>query len=504
MSADGAAPVRVEADSLPELLRARAARLGDAPLLHFGDQVISYAELDARTDAVAAGLHELGVRAGDVVSVFLGNCPEFLDAWWAINKLGAVFGPVNTAFTAPEAAYVVGHSQAVAAICDEHTAALLEGQRDKLPALRDIIRLEGSDPSLAGLRQRGGTPPDAKLSGDELAAILYTSGTTGQPKGAMLSHRNYLTDTTMAAELLPIRGGDRLGLILPLFHANAQVATTTSPIMAGAEIVMWERFSATEFWQTVERHQAITFSCVPTILAALLYAPGADEADVSSLRYVICGAAPLSRDLFDRFEAKFGVRILEGYGLTEGTCVSTINPYYGPRKVGSIGLPLRGQEVVIDAEPGEPGELLVRGPNVMQGYYRNAEATAETLRDGWLHTGDVGYRDTDGFVFLVDRMKDMIIRGGENIYPREIEEVLESHDAVREVAVIGVPDEVRGEEVHAVLATVDGSELDAEEITAFCRERLARYKVPRSFEFRSELPKTSTGKIHKPALRSAD
>jgi long-chain acyl-CoA synthetase len=298
-----------------------------------------------------------------------------------------------------------------------------------------------------------------------------------------------------------------MGMVLPLFHVNAQVVTTMVPLLIGAQTAMWERFSASTFWATVAEFEPVTFSAVPTMLAALLHAPGADEAETNTVRFVICGAAPLSPALFHRFEEKFGIAILEGYGLTEGTCCSTLNPFLGPRKIGSIGIPTRGQEVVIVDEQGrelpdgERGEVCVRGPNVMQGYFNRPDATAETLRDGWLHTGDVGYRDEDGFFFLVDRKKDMIIRGGENIYPREIEDVLLEHASVQGAAVIGRPDEVRGEEVHAVLVLAEGAEL--EEIEQHCRERLAPFKVPSTWQVVDELPKTSTGKIDKKPLRES-
>jgi long-chain acyl-CoA synthetase len=294
-------------------------------------------------------------------------------------------------------------------------------------------------------------------------------------------------------------------MVLPLFHVNAQVVTTIIPLFLGAQVAMWERFSASQFWADVERFEPVTFSSVPTMLAALLHAPGADQAEANTLRFVICGAAPLSPALFRRFEQKFGLKIMEGYGLTEGTCCTTINPFNGPRKVGSIGLPTRAQQVTIldeNARPtpdGTPGEVCFKGPNMMHGYYNRPDANAETLIDGWLHTGDVGYRDADGYFFLVDRTKDMIIRGGENIYPREIEDVLLEHDSVKEAAVVGRPDEVRGEEVHAVVALVSGADTDVLEI--HCRERLAAFKVPSSWEVVDELPKTSTGKIDKKPLR---
>jgi acyl-CoA synthetase (AMP-forming)/AMP-acid ligase II len=296
-----------------------------------------------------------------------------------------------------------------------------------------------------------------------------------------------------------------MGMVLPLFHVNAQLVTTVIPLLIGGQVAMWERFSASQFWADVARFEPVTFSSVPTMLAALLHAPGADEAESNSLRFVICGAAPLSPALFRRFEEKFGLKIMEGYGLTEGTCCTTINPFTGPRKIGSVGLPTRAQEVAILDESGEvvpdgdAGEVCFRGPNMMEGYYNRPDANAETIREGWLHTGDVGYRDSDGYFFLVDRKKDMIIRGGENIYPREIEDVLLEHEQVKEAAVVGRPDEVRGEEVHAVVALVSGSDTTA--LEEHCRARLATFKVPSSWEVVDELPKTSTGKIDKKPLR---
>jgi acyl-CoA synthetase (AMP-forming)/AMP-acid ligase II len=295
-------------------------------------------------------------------------------------------------------------------------------------------------------------------------------------------------------------------MMLPLFHANAQIVTCVIPLMIGCHVMMWERFSASEFWATVDKFKPVTISAVPTILAAVLNTPDAPTGG-TSLRYVICGAAPLSRELLEAFQDRFGIRILEGYGLTETTCVSSINPYYGERKVGSIGMAVRGQHMRIvgddgnDLATGQYGEIIIKGPNVMAGYLKNAEATAESIRDGWLYTGDVGYMDEDGYFFIVDRSKDMIIRGGENIYPREIEEVLYEHPKVLECAVIGIPDEVRGEEVLAVVAPKPGETIDTDELAAWTAERLAKFKTPRRYEVRDELPKTPTGKISKPPLR---
>jgi len=495
--------------TLPALLREQASRNSDQPFIRWHGRSVTYSEFDARTDALAGGLADLGVRPGDVVSVMLPNCLEFVEAWWAILKAGAVFGPINPAFTGPEAAYVIGDSQAVAVVTDAGGAATLTEQSHapEMSTLRRVISIDGgADVALDSLAVSAGMAPDIESAPDQVVALIYTSGTTGKPKGAMLTHANVLANAAMGAELLPLVAGERVGMLLPLFHVNAQVVTCVIPMMIGCEVAIWERFSASKFWDSVADLRPVAISAVPTILAAVLHTANAPSG-TTSLRYIICGAAPLSRELLEAFQNRFDIRILEGYGLTESTCVSSLNPYYGARKPGSIGLPVRGQQMKIvnpdgaRVEDGELGEIVVKGPNVMAGYLRNPEATAKAIHDGWLYTGDVGYVDSDGYFFIVDRAKDMIIRGGENIYPREIEEVLYTHAGVLECAVIGVPDEIRGEEVLAFVAPKPGAELDEEQLKTWAAERLAAFKVPRRFEIRSELPKTTTGKISKPPLR---
>jgi long-chain acyl-CoA synthetase len=496
--------LQTDFESLPQLLAARAGEIGAERFVRDAEREWTYGEFHERVTEVAAGLRELGVGQGDVVGVVLPNSPHYLEVWWAILWLGAIFNPVNPALTAREAVGILSDSEAVVAVCTREAAAGLAEHRDQLPNLREIVAAEGSDPA-APLRGRGSVGDHAKIGPGDLCAFVYTSGTTGRPKGAMLGHGNFLANAWQLGEPLPISRGDTLGMVLPLFHVNAQLVTTVIPMVLGAQVAMWERFSASKFWEEVARFEPVTFSSVPTMLAALLHAPGADEAESNSLRFVICGAAPLSPALFRRFEEKFGLKIMEGYGLTEGTCCTTINPFTGPRKIGSVGLPTRAQEVRIIDEAGAPvpdgtaGEVCFRGPNMMHGYYKRPDANDETMVDGWVRTGDVGYRDEDGYFFLVDRTKDMIIRGGENIYPREIEDVLQEHVSVKEAAVVGRPDEVRGEEVHAVVALVSGD--DVVVLEQHCRERLAPYKVPTSWEVVEELPKTSTGKIDKKPLR---
>jgi long-chain acyl-CoA synthetase len=493
-----------EVDTLPGLLRARARELGDEPFVRDARSRWSYAEFAHRVAEVAAGLRSHEIGEGDVVGVVLPNSPHYLELWWAILWVGATFNPVNPVLTAREAVGILSDSDARLVVATPEAGAAIEELRDELPAVREILAPAGADP-VADLRGAGTVSDPAPVGAAGLASLVYTSGTTGRPKGAMLTHGNHLANAWQLAEPLPVGRGDVMGMVLPLFHVNAQMVTTIVPMFIGARVAMWDRFSASQFWATAADFEPVTFSAVPTMLAALLYAPGADEAELNTLRFVICGAAPLSPALFHRFEDKFGLRILEGYGLTEGTVCSTLNPFVGPRKIGSIGLPIRGQEVrVVDERgvpvpDGTPGEVCVRGPNVMQGYLNRPDANAETLRDGWLHTGDIGSRDPDGYFFLVDRKKDMIIRSGENIFPREIEDVLLEHAAVKEAAVIGRPDEVRGEEVHAVIALAEGG--DVVDVERHCRERLAAFKVPSGWDVVDELPKTSTGKIDKKPLR---
>jgi long-chain acyl-CoA synthetase len=506
-----AGPAREVPATLVDLLEWHLDDRAEEPAVLWEDETISLAALNEAANRVAHALQSLGVGAGEPVSVFSPNCPELYYAWFGIAKAGAVFNPINALFKAEEAAYVVNHAGSRLLIAHPTLLAAVDEMRPSLGAVEHLIVLgEGPSPTLAELMAAApsGDPPAERPSPEDLAAIVYTSGTTGRPKGAMLTHGNYAWDTAAACDALPVLPGDRLGLILPLFHVNAQV-TTLVQLYVGGSIALFPRFSPTDFWQRVERYQPTTFSAVPTILAMLLSAPGAGSHDTSSLRYVICGAAALSAELAHRFEQTSGLKILEGYGLTEGTCVSSVNSFWLPRKIGSIGLPLRGQRMrVVDCDlrqlpAGEIGEIVLSGANVMQGYYRDPEATARTIVDGWLRTGDAGYMDDEGYFFIVDRIKDMIIRGGENVYPREVEEVLYAHPAVAEAAVVGEPDPLWGETVKAMVTLREGVRAAPNEISAFCRERLADFKVPSGVEILAQpMPKTATGKIDKKALRA--
>jgi long-chain acyl-CoA synthetase len=347
------------------------------------------------------------------------------------------------------------------------------------------------------------------LTPEHEAAIIYTSGTTGRPKGVVLTHGNYAWDAEAIARCSEMSPEDRFLCVLPLFHVNAQVVTTMAPMVAGGSMILLERFSPGPFLDALGRFQATAFSAVPTVYAILNSLAEEQVRDLSRLRVCICGAAPMPVEVFETFERKYRARILEGYGLSEGTCASSVNPLRGRRKIGSVGVPLPGQEMRIVDDTGRPlengrvGEIVVRGPNVMKGYFRNPAATAETIRDGWLHTGDLGTRDDDGYFAIVGRKKEMIIRGGENVYPREVEEALHRLPGVRECAVVGVPDPTWGEEVVAAIVPERPGAVDEGSIRAHCRQWLADYKAPRRVVFVDSLPRTATGKVQKHELVKA-
>jgi acyl-CoA synthetase (AMP-forming)/AMP-acid ligase II len=356
------------------------------------------------------------------------------------------------------------------------------------------------------LPRSGDAPPPRTHPGD-VALLIYTSGTTGRPKGVILDHANVAAETAMIVDWFTMTADVRCLLVLPLFHVNGIMLSVLSPLVAGGSTAIAPRFDAKRFWPLVERVRPTFFSAVPTIYAMLTAQPSDVRPDLSSLNYVVCGAAPMPADAIRAFEARYGVPIVEGYGLSECTVAATANPPDGERKPGTVGLPLPGQEVKVvgaDDAPlpaGERGEVVIRGPNVMRGYLGKPEETARTLRGGWLHTGDVGRFDEDGYLVLVDRLKDMIIRGGENIYPKEIEDVLYAHRSVFEAAVVGRPHPLFGEEPVAFVALHPGISAGTEDLIEHCRLSLARFKVPREIFIEASLPKNPVGKIAKPALR---
>ncbi|MGW6620729.1 class I adenylate-forming enzyme family protein [Nocardia sp. NPDC055002] len=471
---------------IAELPEVRAAADPHGHCIADDTVTLSNAQFHARVDAAASVLHREGVRPDDVVAVVLPNRVDLVVALFAAWRLGAAVTPVNPGLTDDDIRYQV----------EDSGAAVVIGEPGRPAITLDI----------ADLAEHAG-PVAATTSSDDLALIIYTSGTTGRPKGVLLGHENLAAMCSMIIDSLGLNETDHSLLILPLFHVNGIVVSVLSPLLAGGRTTIAGKFSASGLFDTVEWVRPTYFSAVPAIYAMLVAQPDGPRPDNSSLRLAICGAAPMPGELIARFEQRFGVPIVEGYGLSEGTCASTLNPVAGQRKPGTVGIPLPGQTVAIMdidgalSAPGEPGEVVIRGANVMRGYLGRPTETAKTVVDGWLHTGDVGYFDADGYLVLVDRIKDMIIRAGENLYPKEIENALYRHPAVHEAAVVGVPDAVLGEVPVAHVVAAPQATVTAEELIEHCRAELAAFKVPAAIVLTAEMPRNPVGKIDKKQLR---
>jgi len=483
----------------------------DFPFIQFYGRTITYAEFGDRVNRLANALKKLGFQPGDFIHVLVQNSPETLMSYFAIQKIGAVAGPINGWWKAPEVEYLLNDSRGRGLIIEDQYLPILKEIRAKCPRLEIVIEA-GPSPSPEHvsfnslLAEKDDTPITCPADPQDTAYIFYTSGTTGNPKGVLLSHRNVLADVDGITQALRLDENMCILVFLPLFHVNAML-TCMFGLGKGHQMVLRRAFSAGEFWEIVEQYKVNFFSAVPAVYQILLSDPSRQKYDLSSLQFGVCGAAPLTAETFHRFQDTFKIPIVEGYGLTEATCVSTINPRDGVRKVGSIGLPLPGQTIKIVDEDGrelpphEPGEIVIGGDVVMKGYYNRPEETAETVRDGFLHTGDVGYQDDDGYIFIVDRIKDMIIRGGENIYPKEIDNLLAEHPKIAEAATVGVPDPTMGEEVKVYVIPSDDA-LTEEEVIEYCREHLAKFKVPKYVEILDEdFPRSPIGKVLKKELR---
>ena len=465
----------------------RARRNPGGPCLADDVEFLDNAGFRDRVRAAASVLESRGVSRGDVVAAILPNRVDLVVLLFAAWRLGAAVTPVNPALTRSEISHQLIDSAAVVVVGEAAVSA---------DVTLDVAELATGSPEA----RAGAAEPS------DLALIIYTSGTTGRPKGVMLDHANVTAMTGMVVAALGLDETDHSLLILPLFHVNGIVVSVLSPLLAGGRATISGRFPPAEFFDRVEAVRPTYFSAVPAIYAMLATLPAEIVPDTSSLRRVICGAAPMPAELIARFEARYGIPVVEGYGLSEGTCASTLNPVVGRRKPGTVGLPLPGQQVALMDRDGHlvedgQGEVVVRGPNVMRGYLNRPGETAAAIVDGWLHTGDVGRFDEDGYLVLVDRIKDMIIRGGENLYPKEIEIALLSHPDVLEAAVVGAHDPVLGEVPVATVALLPGGSATAGDLLEHCRATLARIKLPTRIDIVDALPKNAVGKIDKPALR---
>lgn len=469
----------------------RAARAPDAPAIRDDAGTLTNADLASRVERVAAALAGRGVGQGDVVAVLLPNRVELILTLLAAWRLGAVVTPINPVLGPAEARYQVEDAGSALVVTEETRSDL------GAPTLT-LDEIAAADPAATAAVD---TAPES------LALLIYTSGTTGRPKGVMLTHGNLDAMTASFIEWFEMDAADHSLLVLPLFHANGIVLGTLSPLRAGGQVTITGRFARDRFFDAVERFRPTYFSAVPAIYAMLNSLPAEVQPDTTSLRFAVCGAAPMPAEAIRRFEDRFDVTLVEGYGLSETTTASTINPLRGARKPGTVGLPLPGQQVAVVDESGRPvpqgqsGEVVIAGPVVMAGYLGRPEETAKTIVDGWLHTGDVGRFDDDGYLQIVDRIKDMIIRGGENIYPKEIENALYSHADVHEAAVVGRPDEVLGEVPVAFVVLREEATADAGVLAHHVSGILAPFKRPERIDLVAEIPKNPVGKIDKPALR---
>ncbi|MDR6979174.1 long-chain acyl-CoA synthetase [Streptomyces sp. 3330] len=485
--------------NLAQFLVETAERQPGRPALRLGEQVTTYAELDERSARAAALLRAEGVRPGDRVALMLPNVPEFVVLYYAVLRAGAIVVPMNPLLKTRETAYHLDDSGAVL-LCEWHQAP---GEGAEGAAAAGVRRLVVEPAAFA--EQLAGYEPLSEPAGagvDDVAVLLYTSGTTGRPKGATLTHgglrHNTEVNTVHVQQMTP---DDVVVGCLPLFHIFGQICTMSVAVRAGASLTLIPRFEPQTVLDAIARDRATVFEGVPTMYAALLQHPS--QADVSTLRMCISGGASLPVEVLHGFERRFGCAVLEGFGMSETSPVVTFNHPDRPRKAGSIGTPIRDVQVRLlddkgqDVAPGEVGELAVRGPNVMKGYWNRPEETAAAVPDGWLRSGDLARQDEDGYLYIVDRKKDMIIRGGYNVYPREIEEVLHEHPAVALTAVVGVPHGHLGEEIAAAVVLRPGAHATPDELREFVKSRVAAYKYPREVWLVDTLPTGPSGKILK-------
>ena len=495
--------------NLGTILMTSARDRGTRPALRFNDRVLTYRELDAAARGMATGLRELGVAPGDKVAILVPNVPEFTISYFGILYGGGTVVPLNVLLSPPEVTYHLQDSEARVLIAHpffEHAAR--KGAADAGVPIVWATGVAGARESLEAMTQAPPLPFLHPARPDDTAVILYTSGTTGKPKGAELTHANLLLNCSVVVpRLTPLAVNDVALATLPLFHSFGQTCVQNACISVGASFTLLPRFNPEDALAIMARDRVTIFQGVPTMYFAILHHPDAERYDLASLRYCMTGGAAMPVEVMKAFEERYKVPVLEGYGLSETSPVSSFNVPDRPRTAGTIGWPVWGVEMCIldDQDVPQPdgavGEIAIRGHNIMKGYWRRPDATREAMRNGWFHSGDIGLREPNGCYRIVDRKKDMIIRGGFNVYPREIEEVLYAHPAIIEAAVIGIPHESHGEEVKAIVVLRPGALLAEDALTGYCKERLAAYKYPRIIEFRDTLPKGPTGKILKRELR---
>jgi long-chain acyl-CoA synthetase len=504
--------------NLSTMLRESTLAHPDKVAIILDEHRLAYAMVDHAADRVAQLLRDSGIAPGTPVGLMLPNVPQFPIVYFGILRAGCVAVPMNVLLKAPEVHYYLEDSGAQAFFFWGDFAAEAMKGAGEVGAVRLRVAVastpgatppEGAEDFMAAV---AAVQPSGDIHGtspEDTAIILYTSGTTGKPKGAQLTHFNLLMNCIVGARIAGVTESDVTLATLPFFHSFGASNVMNTAMYAGATLSLLPRFDPVKALQMIQRDRITVFAGVPTMYIAFLKAYDEGDWDISTIRLAISGGAALPEQVLRDFEEKFGAPILEGYGLTESSPSATFNRPDRERKVGSIGLPIWGVELKVAGDDGtalgnnENGEICIRGHNIMKGYHERPEATAETIdAEGWLHTGDIGYRDDDGYYFIVDRKKELVIRGGFNVYPREIEEVLYAHPAVAEAAVFGIPDPTMGEEVVAAVALRPGASAEEGELIAYCKERVAAYKYPRRIWVLETLPKGPTGKILKLELKA--
>lgn len=505
--------------NLATLLRQSAQKNPNKTAIAMSGMEMSYGALHTMVQRFAGGLKSLDIQPGQHIALMLPNVPHFTIAYFGGHYAANPIVPMNVLLMADEISYHLEDSDAVALVVWEGFYEQARMAFDRVDTCKHLIVAKADSTDLSA--PTGAESMTALIGSaeaitdlpetmpDDTAVILYTSGTTGRAKGAELTHFNLFYNADYSGtKLLPLSADTVALATLPLFHSFGQTVIQNAVLGMGGTIVLLPRFTPTDAFDLMDKHKVTLFAGVPTMYFALLNNPDADNYDLSALNICVSGGAAMPVEVMYAFDKKYGVNILEGYGLSETSPVASFNVLDQPKKAGSIGLPLKGVEFkLVDAndntvtDSAERGEICIKGHNVMKGYYKKPEATTQAFKGGWFHTGDIGQRDDDGYYFIVDRKKDMIIRGGFNVYPREIEEVLYAHPAVAEAAVIGIPHDQHGEEVKAFVAYKPGQSVSPNDLVAYCKSRLAAYKYPRTVAVLDALPKGATGKILKRELR---
>jgi long-chain acyl-CoA synthetase len=498
--------------NLAELTGNEIERFGEHVIIIYEGREYTNVELREQGLRLASALRRLGVKRGDRVIIQMPNCPEVLVSFGAVYALGAVHVPINFLVGDEETAFIYRDSGAETIISTKAFLPKIEACRKRASNIKNIILIDKDAPPgtlsyHALVAQHEELPEIEQTRDDDLAVLIYTAGTTGTPKGVMHTHGTIYANAAMQRATLPFSPGLTGVTVLPLCHSYGIASITFGSLLGGSKTVLLGTFDIDALFAAIEKYRADILAAVPTMYIYMLLHPDPKKYDLSSMKYWISGSAPLTIETQGRFREKFGHEIVEGWGLTEAGANNCANPYDGTKKVGSIGLPMKGTRMkVVDDDGNEvprgtEGEIIISGPMLMKGYWNRPQETAEVLKDGWLYTGDIGYQDEDGYFFITERKKDLIIKGGENIAPREIEEVIFCHPKVSEAAVIGVKDEIYGEEIKACVVLKPGEQATPEEIIEHCQKKLKRFKSPKYVDFLTALPKSLVGKVLKKELR---